>query len=73
VLKFKAIHIVTENNVENIVNETERPWDWFPELEKFCTDEFQVKELVLDLDLDVIKNLRDSIQRISFKIEKLSN
>jgi len=70
--KFKAVHTVTENNLESVVNETDRPWDWFPELEKFCTDNFHVKELVFDLDLDKQKGLRDSVQRISFKIKKVS-
>lgn len=71
--KFKAIHTVTENNLESVVNETERPWDWFPELEKFCTSNFFIGKMVFDLDLSKQEGLRETVQRISFKIEKIED
>lgn len=69
--EFKAYHIVQENNVESVVNETENPWSWFPELEKFCNSNFFVNELIFDIDLEKQEGLRDSVQRISFKIKKV--
>ena len=72
-MKFKAYHMVTENNLESVINETDRPWDWFPELEKFCTSNFFVDTLVFDLDLSKQKGLRETVQRISFKIKKIKD
>lgn len=74
--KFKAYHIVQENGVEEIVNETvfaDQVWEWFPELKRFCTHNFHVNELIFDLDLSKQKGLRDSVERISFKIKKVSD
>ena len=74
--KFKAYHIIQENGVEEIVNETfysKQVWEWFPELERFCTHNFHVNELVFDLDLSKQKGLRDSVERIYFKIVKESD
>lgn len=73
--KFKAYHIVQENDVETIINEThtdDMVWNWFPELERFCKSNFFVNELIFDLDLTKQKGLRDSVQRISFKIKKVA-
>ena len=74
--KFKAYHIVQENGVESVINETHDDmmvWQWFPELERFCKHNFFVNELVFDLDLSKQKGLRDSVERISFKIKKVSD
>jgi hypothetical protein len=68
---FKAYHIVKENGVEEIINETsydEQVWEWFPELKRFCTHNFNVNELIFDIDLSKIEGIRDSVERIYFKI-----
>ena len=73
---FKITHFITRNNVKEVVNESDKPFDWFPELEKFCTHNFNVKELVFNLDLDKMDDdytisIDENIQEISFKIEKV--
>ena len=70
---MKAIHHVVSGdlNLDEVISETDRPFDWFPELkDNKIFENFNVKSLTIDIELDAENLNRDDIKRIYFVIEK---
>lgn len=72
-MALKALHIVVrKGQAEEVINSTDDPFQWFPELERMFTHNFKMKNLEFDLDLDEMEGMDKDIVRITFRIEKLA-
>lgn len=68
---YKALQIIVrKGQAEEVTNVTDNPFQWFPELENIF-DNFKIKKLEFDLDLDKMEGMDSDIARMTYRIIKI--